>query len=229
MKNTVSDIIAPTEPAGGARRDIMAASSYEKVWNIHKFKLLLPSGSLTAKQSPLPLDDIAGYYSWVVDNSIYDDRFTMSYLANPEDEEHNATGGVTLTALRTPTTPADISGTVEFNVATLAFKSLVPAPRDVGGLTSWHLATRSCSVASEDIFDDEYRPLTITVMDVRDDAGWPFIRVEWSQAWGCTFYVIGKRQEKGYMSLRSSTGKILDLTDGEMRRLGISEERTELV
>ena len=92
---------------------------------------------------------------------------------------------------------------------------------DGGSSVSWHLKSKDCSSDSEDTFDDHHEPYTITVMDVADDNGHPFVKVQWSQAWDTVFYVVGKKQKEGFKSKRSRTGKILDLSDAERMRLGV--------
>ena len=155
-----------------------------------------------------------------MDRSCYMDRYDVPGT----DVECNATGGLTLTTSQTPATPASMAGTIEFNSAELDFTGLVAA-----GAARWTLAKKECDdeddedtdedTDDDDTFDDADEPLTITVMDVRDDRGHPFVRVTWKQAHNYEFYVIGKRQKAGFKSRRSKTGKILDLTEEERERL----------
>lgn len=176
-------------------------------------------------QSSLSLSELCGYYNWVVDDSSCDVRYDKDPL-NPDDEEHNATGGLTLDTTLEPATLDSMNGTIDYNAASLDFEGLVPA-QHFAGLTSWKLKTKDCGDWDLDTFDDQYEPITITVMDAKDDNGHPFIRVEWSQEYSCSFDVIGKRQKEGFISRRSRTGKILDLSEGEKQRVGLEEDSEE--
>lgn len=149
---------------------------------------------LLKSKVPPSLDDLCGYYSWMMNCSGYPDR----YDHHGPDVERNATRGLTLHTSQKPATLASVHGTVDFT-------GIVTAT-DVGGVAGWTLAEKECNDSDEDTFDDEDQPLTITVMSVKDDKGHPFVRVTWKQSYDCDFYVIGKRQKMEFKSRRSKTG-----------------------